>query len=230
MHLRKTGPLYDIRQHPTHTLLYGQDPGAACLIFEGWDLWFLGYPDQALKKADEALTLARELGHPFTLAYIVSFAALLRRFRREEQAAQEYAEEVITFCTAQGMPFWLAWGNLIQCSTQTEPSQHEGTIAQVRQVLAAYQAAGGEVSRSYFLALLVESYGRTGKAAEGLSVLGETLKTTETEGERFYQAELYRLKGEITLQRFTVQSSKFKVENSPEPKVQSPESEAEHIL
>ncbi len=200
-HLRNIGPLYDTQQHPTHTLLYGQDPGAPCLAFEGWVLWFLGYSDQALQKTEEALALARGLGHPFTLAYVISFAALLRCFRGEARAAHEYTGELIPLCTAQGIPFWLAWGTLTQVRVQPESHQHAETIVQLREVLAAYQAAGGEVSRSYFLALLAECYGRAGQVEKGLRVLDEVLARMEIEGERFYQAEFYRLKGELTLQQ-----------------------------
>jgi predicted ATPase len=63
-HVRQSSALYDPQHHRSHALLYGQHPGVACLGFTAGDLWFLGYPDQALKKSREALTLARELAHP----------------------------------------------------------------------------------------------------------------------------------------------------------------------
>ena len=75
-------------------------------------LWCLGYPDQALKRSHEALTLAQELSHPFSLAFALGFAAMLHQFRREGQAAQERAEAAdYALSTEQGFPFWLAMGN-----------------------------------------------------------------------------------------------------------------------
>ena len=90
--------------------------------------------------------------------------------------------------------------------------QEEG-IAQIRQGLAALRATGGEVSRPYFLALLAEAYGKVGQAEEGLTALAEALAQVDKTGERYYEAELYRLKGQLTLQKFQVPSSKFR--NSP---------------
>ena len=68
--------LYDPQQHRSHAFLYGQDPGVTCLSYAAWALWFLGYPDQALKRSHEALTLAQELSHPFSLAFALSLCCL----------------------------------------------------------------------------------------------------------------------------------------------------------
>jgi predicted ATPase len=197
-HLQQRNTLYDAQHHHTHTLLYGQDPGAASLAFEAWTLWFLGYPDQARKKSLAALTLARELGHPFSLAYVLDFAALLHWFRGEHQTAQDLAAAAIALCTEQGIPFWLVWGTLIQHGAHFELGQREEEIAQMRQGLIAYQEAGGKVSRSCFLALLAEMHGRAGTAEEGVPVLAEALRAAETEGERFYKAERNRSAGGVT--------------------------------
>jgi predicted ATPase len=93
----------------------------------------------------------------------------------------------------------------------------------LRQGLDALRALGQEACQSYYLALLAEAYGKVGQAAEGLVVLAEALATVEKTGERFYEAELYRLKGELTLQQFKVQSRS-------KSEVRSPESEAEEYF
>jgi predicted ATPase len=94
----------------------------------------------------------------------------------------------------------------------------------MRQSLAALRAIGAELGRTYLLALLAEACGKVGQVEEGLNVLAEALAAANKTGERFYEAELYRLKGELTLQQFKVQSSKSKVENSLGSRVQSLES------
>ena len=94
-HLEQGFALYDPQQHRAHALLYGQDPGVACLCWAAHVPWYLGYPDQALKRSYEALTLARELSHPYSLAYALVHAAWLHQYRREGQAAQELAEAAI---------------------------------------------------------------------------------------------------------------------------------------
>jgi tetratricopeptide (TPR) repeat protein len=113
-HVRQSSALYDPQHHRAHALLYGQHPGVACLGFTAWGLWFLGYPDQALEKSREALTLARELAHPFSSAYALDWAAMFHQFRREEQAAQERAEAAMTVSTEQGLPFWLGIGTVVR--------------------------------------------------------------------------------------------------------------------
>ena len=107
-----------------------------------------------------------------------------------------------------------------------EQGQGEEGIAQTRQGLAVYQATGSELAQPYFLALLAEAYGKGGQAEEGLSVLAEALAAVDNTGEHFYEAELYRLKGTLTLQKFQVSGSKFQVSNTQDP-APSPQAEAE---
>jgi tetratricopeptide (TPR) repeat protein len=103
--------LYDPQHHRSLALLYGgHDPGVCCRSFAEVALWLMGYPDQALKKGYEALTLAQELAHPFSLTFALEFAAKLHQLRREEQATQERAEAVIALSKEQGFVLTLAWG------------------------------------------------------------------------------------------------------------------------
>jgi predicted ATPase len=160
-----------------------------------------GYPDQALKRSREALTLARELSHPYSLAYaLTSGAAWLHQFRREWQTAQEWAEVVIALCTEQGFPLWLAWGTILRGWALTEQGQVGEGITQMHQGLTAHQTMGAALTRPHFLGLLTEVYGKVGQAEDGLTTLAEALMVMDKSGERFYEAELYRLKGELTLQ------------------------------
>jgi tetratricopeptide (TPR) repeat protein len=136
------------------------DHGVACLSEAAWVLWLLGYPDQALRRSDEMLTLAQELSHPFSFAYALFFASGLHQLRRETHAAQERAETAITLSTEQGFPTWLANGMVLRGWALAEQGGKEEGIAQIREGLAARQAMGEELLRPYFLALLAEAYGR----------------------------------------------------------------------
>src|SRR5262249_47573951 len=133
-------------------------------------------------------------------------------------------------CTKQEFPVWLAWGTILRGWALAEQGQGVERIAQMRQGLAAWRATGAELNRPHHLALLAEVYEKVGQPAEGLTVLAEALDIVNKNGERIYEAELYRLKGELTLQQFNVQGSKFKVEESPGSEVRSPESEAEECF
>ena len=213
-HLEEGIALYDSRQRRSYSTV--ADPGVVCLSFAAWVLWLLGYPDQALQRSHEALTLAQELSHPFSLAYALEFAAKLYHFRREEQAVQERAEALIALSTEQGFAVYLAQGTIRRGWALAEQGRVEEGIAQIRQGLAAYRATGAELWRPYGLALLAEAYGKGGQVEEALTVLAEALALVDKTGERLAEAELYRVKGQLTLQKSKVQGPKSKVQEAEE--------------
>lgn len=198
-HLEQCLALYDPQRHRLLTVLHGEDPGVVGGTFEALVLWLLGYPDQALKKNDEALTLAEALSHPLNVAGASWSAALLHQLRREARAARELAEALITLATEQGFGQWLAKGAILRGWALAEQGRSKAGIAQMRQGVAAYRATGAEQWRPYCLGLLAGAYGKVRRADEGLSLLAEALAQVDRSGERFYEAELYRLKGELLL-------------------------------
>jgi predicted ATPase len=207
-HLEQSLAFYNSQQHHSHGFLYGFDPGVACLSYESWILWLLGYSDQALQQSQAALTLAQELSHPLSLVYARTFAAEFHRFRRHVQAIREHAEAVITLSREQGFRYYLAEGTMHQGWALAELGQREEGITQIRHGLAASQATGTKVGWPCDLAHLAEVYGKAGRAEEGLAVLAEALSLVDKTGERLFEAEMYRIKGELTLQKFQVSSSR----------------------
>jgi predicted ATPase len=143
-HLEQGMAFYDPQQYRSRAFRALQDPGVACLSYVAWILWHLGYPEQALQRSTEMLTLARERSHPFSLANALDFAARLHQYRREWQAAQERAEAAIVISTEQGFPHWLAWGTFMRGWAQTERGEGEEGIVQMRQGLAAWRSTGGK--------------------------------------------------------------------------------------
>jgi predicted ATPase/class 3 adenylate cyclase len=200
MHLEQAIALYTPQLHRPHAFFYGFDPAVVLLSLAAHVLWFLGYPDQALKKSQEALTLAQELSHPHSLAFALTFTARMHHFRREAQAARESAEALLTLATEQGFAQWKAHAPLHLGEALAEQGKIEEGIAQIRQGMAAYRATGAELGRTYYLAWLAQALGKIGQAKDGLEVLTEALEVTGKTEERHYEAELYRLKGELTLQ------------------------------
>jgi predicted ATPase len=194
--------LYDadaIREAAQKLNIYVVDPWMLCRDFMALSLWLLGYPDQALKRIHETLTLARELSHSFSVAVVLDAAAWIHQFRREGQATQERAAALIALCTEQGFTLVAAEGTMLRGWALVEQGEEEG-IAQIRQGLAVWRATGAEMSLLYFLILLAGAYGKAGQAEEGLSTLSEALTLVNRTGERFYEAELYRIKGQLVLQ------------------------------
>ena len=198
-HLEQGMALYHPQRHRSHAFLYGYDSGVHCLSFGAWGLWYLGYPDQALRRIHDARTLAQEVAHPFSVGFALAFAAWLHQLRREGQAAHERAAALIALATEQEFPFWESWGTVLRGWTLAEQGQSAEGIAQIRQGIAAWRATGAELQLPYYLALLAEAYGKAGQAEEELSVLAEALTAVHKTGERQHEAELYRLKGELLL-------------------------------
>jgi predicted ATPase/DNA-binding winged helix-turn-helix (wHTH) protein len=207
-HLRQVVALYNPQQHTAMAFRFGYDPGIYARAVEGWVLWLLGYPDQALRRSQEALTLAREQSHPFTLALTLSTVAVLQQMRREDEPTLEHAKASLILSTEHGYPYLRTIGTVRQGWGLVRGGRVEEGIAQMRQGLAALQATGTELLRPYNLALLAEACGSSGQIVAGLSTLEEALVTAENHAERFYEAELHRLKGELVLRQCAGAGSK----------------------
>ena len=195
-HLEQGIALYDSQKHRSRAV---QDPGVVSLSYAALVLWHLGYPDQALKRTHEALALARELSHPFSLSAALWAITCLHQYRREEHAAQEQAEAAIALATEHGFAIWLATGTIWRGWALAEQGQIEEGMAQMSQGIGAWRATGAETMRPYFLTLLAAAYGKVGQTEEGLAVLAEALTRVDNAEEREYEAELYRLYGELSL-------------------------------
>jgi predicted ATPase len=100
-HFEQGITLYDAQRHRNLAFRFGQDSGMQCFSYAAWTLWLLGYPDQAVARIDDTLTLAKELSHPFSLARGLHYAAVVAQFRREGQSAHERAESTMTLATEQ---------------------------------------------------------------------------------------------------------------------------------
>jgi predicted ATPase len=198
-HLEQVLTLYDRQQYSHLTFHYGVDLGVWCLSYVAWPLWLLGYPEQALTRSHEAITLAQELAHPHSLASALDYAAFVYCYRREGQATQEWAEAGMTLASEKGLPQFVALGMIMRGWALAMQGQGEEGIAQLHQGLTAFRAAGAEISRSRDLALLAEAYGETGQPEAGLTVLAEALTVVDNTGERYWEVEIHRLKGELLL-------------------------------
>jgi predicted ATPase len=193
--------LYDPQQHRGSAFRYGEDAGVVCASHDAWTLWLLGYPAQGLARNVEAVSLAQQSAYPFSLSFALNFAAGFHQLRREVPSAQAYTEVSISVATAQGFPFWRVRGALLHGWALAQQGQAQEGIEQLTQGLTAYRATGGEIGRPYFLALLAEAHGTLGQSEAGLTALSEALALVDKTGERWYEAELHRLKGELLLQQ-----------------------------
>ena len=201
-HFETAISLYDPQRHrPLISHYLVADAGVICLSYAAWTLWHLGYPDQALKRGNEALRSARALSLPLSLAFAEVFFVILLQYRREASAAQEPAECVVALCAEHEFPDWLGQATGLRGWTMAEQGHNEEGIAQIQEGLAAYRATGAELNRPYFLCLLAEACTKSGRLDDGLSALREALVAANEHENRHHEAEMHRLKGELLLKQ-----------------------------
>ncbi|MBI3800922.1 MAG: hypothetical protein HY268_28595, partial [Deltaproteobacteria bacterium] len=214
-HCEQALALSDPGQRRSAIALSGVDLGVFSLVHLANILWLLGYPDQARQRSHEALTLAQGIDHPSSAALVWFMNTILHRFLHGAQAVQQQAEALIALSNEQRFPFLLAAAIARRGWALAMQGQEEEGIQQIHQGMAADRATGTELFRPYHLALLAEAYGKAGQREEGLTALAEALGAVDKTGERMYEAELYRLKGQLTLQS-QVQGPKSQVETEAE--------------
>jgi DNA-binding winged helix-turn-helix (wHTH) protein/predicted ATPase len=198
-HFEKALSLYLPDRHRDDAFLFALDPGVAMRCFAAWSLWFCGRPAESLVRMQEALTQARELSEPHSLAHALGFAAMLHQFRRERQATLEYADAALALSTEHGLVLYQAIGTVLRGWALVGDSDNEDAIRQVRQGLAAWLSTGAQLMRPHILGLLAEALLAASHTEEGLEVVDEALAIIGATGERCFEAELYRLKGELLL-------------------------------
>jgi predicted ATPase len=194
--------LYDPDRHRDDAFRYSQNSAVAMQSHAAWALWFVGQPDQALERMKKALTLAHDLSEPHGLAHAFSFSAILHQLRRERRLAQEHAEAALAIATEHRLLLYQALATITRSWARIEPGQQE-EAEEIRRGLAAYQATGTELLRPHLLGLLAEALHIAGQGKQALPVLDDALALADRNSELYYQAELYRLKGELLLMKST---------------------------
>ncbi|WP_427307284.1 AAA family ATPase [Cupriavidus sp. H39] len=197
--LEQAMAIYDPGLHRSQAFIYGLEPGVQGLALIAMDLWLLGYPDQACTRSQEALALARPPSHPSDSADALIAAAQVGLFRGEVQQAHDLAQALVALATDYGLPYGLACGTILSGCALAAGGQAETGIDLMQKGLRAYRETGAELLRTLFLALLAEACARAGQVDAGLAAVVEALAAVERTEERVHEAELHRLKGELTL-------------------------------
>ncbi|HXM95259.1 MAG TPA: protein kinase [Candidatus Dormibacteraeota bacterium] len=189
--------LYDLRQHGSLGLRYGHDPGVAHGLYAAWALWLLGYPEQALEKAIEAVTLAEKLSHPVSMAFARCYLAVIHNScgQYAEAAADAAAAKAVSI--AHQLALWLSVGTMMEGWARFGLGEWEQGIALFQQGVAAWRRTGARAGMTFFLVTLAEAYRKAGLPTEGMAVLDEAEALVFKNSEHYYEAELYRVKGEL---------------------------------
>ncbi|MGE0643829.1 MAG: adenylate/guanylate cyclase domain-containing protein [Nitrospira sp.] len=197
-HLCEAKALYDPQRHRSQVLPYTQDPGITARITLARTLWIVGEVDEVETLVEEAITMARELDHPFTLAFALATASWIYPTLRDANRTLSLTEEAIMLSTKHSFEVPLAWAMSFQGWALAEQGKANGP-ERLLEGLSAARKAKASLNHAYILALLAEIHLRNQRVAEGLSAIQEAQELATTQGELCWQAELFRLKGELLL-------------------------------
>jgi len=200
-HLDQGIALTDPTQQRALALRHGEAPGVRCLAFAALTLWCLGYPEQALGRSRDMMSLAQTLDHPHSLAATLHYAAYLHHRRREAWAVQAQADALLTLATTQAFPLVFGIGTCWRGWALAAQGQGATGLRFLHQGMADSLATGQTLSRTFCLALLAEAAREADEVAEGLRAITEALEVGEASGRGDLLAEAYRLKGALLLQQ-----------------------------
>ncbi len=197
-HLIEGDALYDIEKHRNHAFTYGgHDPGVCAKTTASEALYLLGYPEQAIKNAEDGVSLAKKISHPFSLAMAHYFVAQVHQYRLEADIVSIQAQAAITMCEQNGFESFQAQATVLLGWATATGGESDLGIAQIREGLTAWQSTGTGMRRPYFLALLADALYRANKISDGLEVIVEAEALIRQTGETRWQAETVRLKGAL---------------------------------
>ena len=129
----------------------------------------------------------------------MDFTACLYQFSRLGSEVQAAAEEEIAIATDQGFQFWHALGTLHKGAGLLLQGRHDDALPLLRDGLKQFRGTGAELRVPYYLGMLGEAYTQAGRFEEALAALNEALAVVDKNDDRFHEAEIHRLKGELLL-------------------------------
>ncbi len=178
----------------------GQDPGIACRSHIAYVVWLAGHPDQAIAATRQALAVARTLSHTFSETYALIFASRIFMHVGNSEQAKECAELGLALATEHGFGLWAAHATIFLGASLVDIGQGDEGLAHMRKGLAAAEASGAELGLTFFLAVLADGYRRSDNIGEGFAAVDQGLERVMRTGERYWEAELYRVRGMLLVQ------------------------------
>jgi DNA-binding winged helix-turn-helix (wHTH) protein/predicted ATPase len=186
-------------EHRGHVFVYGQDPAVAAHSYGALIAWYMGDSDASDRHAAQALALGREVAHPFSLGFALNFVTWVQYCRGDTAATCDYAEQLIALATEQGFPFWLAGATHFAAWAMVADGDVAAGVARMRAAQDAWRATGAGLGLPSHLGRLAESYLIAGDMEAATTTLAEAFADVERNGQRYYEPELLRLRGEIAL-------------------------------
>ena len=194
-HLLRGASLHDREADRGLALLYGDDPVVDCLSYAAWAHWWLGYSDQALALRNQALALARELSHPFSLARALGMSCIVQSCRRDFAMVIQDGEEMLELSTQRGMAIWKSFAEILLGIGRVSEGDAESGSALFSRGLDHFHATGARLGSGLWPAFLAEAHARYGEADAGLDALKVAMDADDNMA--LWDAEFHRLKGDL---------------------------------
>jgi class 3 adenylate cyclase/predicted ATPase/DNA-binding transcriptional ArsR family regulator len=200
VHLERVLALYDHERHGSHVFVYGDNPATSARSCLAEVLWLLGHVDKAKRRNEENLAMLRScVQHPYSVAFGLDIAAFLHQYLGDAAGARALLDEALAISDANDLALIAAMGSVLRGWVLVREGWLEEGMAEMRRALAAQLATGAELLKPWWLALLAEACGQAGATQEGLEFLDEAEAVADQSHERYWEAEIHRLRGNLLL-------------------------------
>ena len=198
-HLDRALALYDPAVHRPLATRFGHDVGAATLTFRPLAQWLLGYPKTALAEIDRGLDAARQTDHIPTLLFALCGTAFTHICSRDYATANAHIDQCVALAEEKGVPFWKALSTAHRGCILALTGNASDAVQTINAAITGYRSMEATVFSTLFLPHLALAYAYLGKFDDAWCCIGETMTAVETTNERWFEAEVNRLAGQIAL-------------------------------
>ena len=199
VHFDRAIALYDPTEHRPLATRFGQDVGVVILSRRALALWLLGYPEAALADADKALKNAREIGQAATLMYAQVVTSLTLVHCGNYATANTQADEVVALADKMGTLFWKALGRISRACNLAQTGKASDAVQMFTSAITTYRSTGAAMVLPWYLSHLSGAYAELGQFDDAWRCIGEAMTAVDTTKERWCEAEVHRVAGEIAL-------------------------------
>lgn len=198
-HLDRVVALYDPGEHRALATRFGHDVRMTALCWRAMAVWMLGYPEAAAMDIEHALKDARETGHAATLMFALSHSTLALIYRGDHVAAQGLVGELVALAEEKGSLYWKSYGSLLQGWLLARTGKPADTVPLMTTAIAAMRSTGATAYAPWYFSCLAEAYAQLGQFDEAYRCIAKAISAVETNGERWGEADIHRIAGEIAL-------------------------------
>ena len=191
--------LYEPEDHRPLAVRFSQDVGVTILSFRSLALWVLGYPEAALTDTDHAVEHSREIGQAATLMYALNVTSLILILCGNHATANTQCEELVALADEKGSAFWKAHGMLRQGHLVALTGKASDAVRVITSGITAYRSTGSTMWLPLYMSQLASAYAELGQFDDAWRCVGEAMTVADTSKERWCNAEINRVAGEIAL-------------------------------